>query len=342
MGQRLSHQLQKLAFFRLLLLKGRISRRKLVNMAANRVAWYRRSAVAAASPTVALLDASSHCTMHCVTCRHAPDDLIDITGQSEQSPGLGSMDFDRYCDIIDDLQHELLLATLYATGEPLLNRHIVDMVRYASDRGVATMLSSNGMLLDAVLAENLLNAGLDYMKVAVSGYTQSVYGVYHRGGDVDRVLANIAAFELARRRLGLRCLVVVDYVLFEHNRHEEAAVRRFCREHGIRFSLRYGRVFPGTGVESPAESRGHYRPRATACDWLWNIMTVCADGRSVPCCQFATAAEPFVAGEAGESVSAVWNGEVYQELRRVHGAAGRSASLPLCRACFYADIDFQS
>lgn len=297
--------------------------------------------MAGAAPTVALLDASSFCNMYCITCRNTPDDLIDITGQTDRNPALGILDFARYCMIIDDFQWDMLLATLYATGEPLLNSRIVEMVRYAADRGVATMIASNGMLLDERLAENLLTAGLDYMKIAISGYTQAVYGVYHRGGDVVAVLENIARFERIRRRLGVRCMVVVDYVLFEHNRCEVGAVRRFCRENGLSFSLRYGRVYDNSGVMSPVESRRHYTPRTSPCDWLWNIMTVCADGCAVPCCQYATAAIPVVVGDVTESAAAIWNGEMYREIRRVH-AAGRSASQPLCRACFYADIDFQS
>lgn len=280
--------------------------------------------------------------MHCVTCRNAPDSLIDITSHGGGAPSLGCLDFSRYCCIIDDLKDDLLLATLYVTGEPLLNHRVVEMTRYAADRGVATMISSNGMLLNGSLAERLLVAGLDYLKVAVSGMTQSTYGMYHRGGDVVTVLANIANFEQTRRRLGSRCMVVLDYILFEHNRHELPAARRFCREHGIHFFLRYGRVLPGSGLSSPAESKGHYMPRTTACDWLWNIMTVCADGRAVPCCQFATAVEPLIVGKEGEVAAAIWNGPVYQRLRQIHGTAGRCASLPLCRTCFYSDIDFQS
>jgi radical SAM protein with 4Fe4S-binding SPASM domain len=137
--------------------------------------------------------------------------------------------------------------------------------------------------------------------------------------------------------------VVVDYVLFEHNRHEEKAVRRFCHDNGIVFTLRYGRTFVDSGVSSPSESRCHYTPKITPCDWAWGVMVVCHDGRVVPCCQFATCAEsPLVMGDAGdESAVAVWNGPLYRSFRRTQASGGRR-SLPLCSNCFYSGIDFQS
>jgi len=341
--QRLNHQKQRILLLWLLLRKGRVSLRKLRNAFANTVAFRRRSEVAGHAPTLALLDVSSHCNMYCVTCRRSRADLIDISGQTELKTPLGSMTMECFSSIVDDLHRDTLLVSLYATGEPLLNRRVADMVSYASRRGLATMLSTNGMLLDREVSEKILRAGIDYCKVAVSGFTQDVYGVYHRGGDVAKVLANIAGFEDERRRLGLRCMVVVDYVLFEHNRHEEMAVRRFCREHGLQFTLRYGRTFEDSGVSSPAESRVHYLPRNTPCDWVWKIMVFCHDGRAVPCCQFATCAvSPFVMG-TGEDNSAIsiWNGMQYREFRRIQATHGRKA-LPLCRDCFYSGIDFQS
>lgn len=341
--QRVQHQKQRLLLLWLLLRKGRLSFRKVRNALANSVSFRRRAEVAGRAPTLALLDISNRCNMYCVTCRRSCSDLIDISGQIELKTELGSMTMARFNRIIDELHRDTLLVSLYATGEPLLNTQASAMVGYASQRGLATMLSTNGMLLDAEMSEKLLRAGIDYCKVAVSGFTQDVYGVYHRGGEVAKVLGNIARFEKIRQSLGMRCMVVVDYILFEHNRHEEQAVRSFCREHGIIFTLRYGRVFEDSGISSPSESAKHYLPRTAPCDWLWNIMVFCHDGRAVPCCQFATCADsPYVMGIGGdENAVTIWNGRQYRELRRQQASHGRG-TLPLCRDCFYSGIDFQS
>lgn len=340
---RLQHHFQKLALFLLLLRKGRLSLRKLRNLYVNATAYRRRAETSGAAPAVVLFDVSNRCNLHCLTCRSSTTTVVDLSGQTEKPVKLGDMQLDRYMAIIDDLCQDMLLATLYVSGEPLLNREIVAMVAHTSARGVASMISTNGMLLTESLSSSLLEAGLDYLKVAVSGFTQDVYGVYHQGGDIKKILENVARFERLSRESGKRCLVVMDYILFEHNRHEEAAVRRYCRENNIRFSLRYGRTLAGSELLSPAESREHYQPKRTPCDWLWKIMVFCHDGRAVPCCQFATCAESsFVLGNGGESAATqIWNGEEYRELRRTHALRGRKG-LPLCDSCFYAGVDFQS
>ena len=341
--QRLRHLSHRFLFIGTLLLKGRLSWRKLHNYFASARAYRNLSELSGEAPAVVLFDVSNRCNLHCMTCRRSPTDIVDLSGQTEESVKLGDLALDRYKCIIDDLHLDLLLATLYVSGEPLLNREIVAMVAHSSRRGVASMLSTNGMLLNESLSTGLLDAGLDYLKVAVSGFTQDVYGVYHQGGDVVKVLENVANFERIRRQLGKRCLVVIDYILFEHNRHQEGNVRRFCRENGISFSLRHGRTLAGSELKSPAESRAHYQPKTGPCDWLWKIMVFCHDGRAVPCCQFATCADsPLVMGIGGETSAAkIWNGDKYRELRRVHALKGRKG-LPLCDDCFYSGIDFQS
>ncbi len=341
--QNLSHLLLKMVFFRLLLLKGRVTVRKLRTLTENACAYRRRAETAGASPTVALFDVSNRCNLFCPTCRRSRTDVVDLSGQTAEQTGLGELSLERFVRIIDDLHRDLLLATLYVSGEPLLNSDLGEMVAHAGRRGVATMLSTNGMLLDGAMSERLLDAGLDYLKVAVSGFTQDVYGIYHRGGDIETVLRNLAAFERLRRQLGKRCLVVLDYILFEHNRHQVGDLRRFCREHGIIFSLRYGRVLAGSSLESPPESREHYLPKQRPCDWLWKIMVFCHDARAVPCCQFATCAtSPLVMGHGDdEPAGAIWNGPSYRELRRQQARGGRRG-LPLCENCFYSGIDFQS
>lgn len=341
--QRLHHQYHRILFVYLLMLKRRLTWRKVANLLANSRRYAQLSPAAGASPSVVLFDTTNRCNLRCQTCRRSQTDIVDLSGQTEKPVHLGDMTLCIYERIIDDLHRDMLLATLYVSGEPLLNKDIVAMVSYSSRKNVASMISTNGMQLDGRLSAALLEAGLDYLKVAVSGFTQDVYGVYHQGGDVVKVLENVANFERIRRKLGKRCMVVVDYILFEHNRHQVADIKQFCRSNGISSSVRYGRTLEGSGLLSPVESGDHYLPKTKPCDWLWKIMVFCADGRAVPCCQFATCAEsPFVMGSGGsEGAAEIWNGELYQRLRRLHAHRGRRG-LPLCGNCFYSDIDFQS
>jgi MoaA/NifB/PqqE/SkfB family radical SAM enzyme len=54
-------------------------------------------------------------------------------------------------------------------GEPLLHPEIDSMVRYAAGRGVRSMLTTNGTLLDEPMAQRLLASGLDRLTISVDG-----------------------------------------------------------------------------------------------------------------------------------------------------------------------------
>lgn len=341
------HRIERLrsqfALGAVLLSKGRITLRKIINTLHNSLAFILRLKKSGKSPSVALFDISSHCNLYCVTCRNSRTDLIDMMGQTEEKIILGNLELERFCKIIDDVYMELLLAALYTSGEPLLNKHIYDMVAYCNKKGVATMISSNGMLATPDVAEKLLKSGLDYFKVAVSGFTQDVYHTYHRGGEISTILENMVAFSSLRKELGIACMLVIDYIVFEHNQHQVDLIREFCKKHDLTFSVRYGRVLPESGLQRLPESEELFLPKSGACDWLWKIMSFCTDGRSVPCCRFATSANsPFVFGIGGDqNVQSIWNNEAYRKFRDTHTRFGRT-KLPMCNDCFYSGIDFQS
>jgi MoaA/NifB/PqqE/SkfB family radical SAM enzyme len=66
---------------------------------------------------------------------------------------------------------------LFANGEPLLNKNILEMVHYAKQSGVAEKLemTTNGSLLDNRIAENLCTAGMDIINISINGINEKQY-----------------------------------------------------------------------------------------------------------------------------------------------------------------------
>ena len=113
----------------------------------------------------------------------------------------GSMSFDTFRVLVDDLP-DLEKLTLQGLGEPLLNPDLLAMVRYASARGVRVGFNSNGTLLTERKAEQLIDAGLDWLHVSVDGARRETYA-YVRGRDeLDRVARHAAGLARVKERLG--------------------------------------------------------------------------------------------------------------------------------------------
>ena len=87
------------------------------------------------------------------------------------------MSLDLFKKIVDDLREfdaKLKLLSLYKDGEPLLNKHFPEMVRYARDAGIADRIwtKTNGSMLTPELNERIVDAGLDMICIS-AGRRQS-------------------------------------------------------------------------------------------------------------------------------------------------------------------------
>lgn len=73
--------------------------------------------------------------------------------------------FERFLDRNPGLEFVLL----FQWGEPLLVKQLPDMIALATGRGVRTMITTNGTLLDESWCERLLDAGLTRLTMSVDG-----------------------------------------------------------------------------------------------------------------------------------------------------------------------------
>lgn len=101
------------------------------------------------------------------------------TGE-KQSYKKQTMPFELYKKIIDDLSkfpERLKMIRLVAHGEPLLNPHFTDMVRYTKKAGVCNWIETitNGSRLTPELNDEFAASGLDRIRISVEAPTEEGY-----------------------------------------------------------------------------------------------------------------------------------------------------------------------
>ncbi|MCK4462828.1 MAG: radical SAM protein, partial [Candidatus Omnitrophica bacterium] len=89
-------------------------------------------------PKIIVVETTNRCMLKCPTCP---------TAHAMKRP-LGDMSLDTFKRILDQINWKLQKLELGYSGEPLLNRNIIDMVRLVKRRGFYTGFDSNGMLLE--------------------------------------------------------------------------------------------------------------------------------------------------------------------------------------------------
>lgn len=130
------------------------------------------------TPFVLFVDPASTCNFRCTFCPTGDRELIRSTGRWQ-----GAMDFDVYRKVIDDLKdfdQPLKVLRLYKEGEPLLNKRLPDMIRYAKESGCVDYIdtTTNGYLLTPERSRELVASGLDRINISVDGLSDADFMKY--------------------------------------------------------------------------------------------------------------------------------------------------------------------
>jgi hypothetical protein len=237
------------------------------------------------------------------------------------------MDEALFAKIVDEISPYSELVYLYGTGESLLHDKLYNYTRYAHDHGLATCLSTNGMLMDRASAESLLDCGLDFLIVALDGGTKQTYESIRLKGNFDRVIGNIKKLLRLKARMGSKTHVCLQMIYMEKNAHEvELFKGLFSQEEKRQISqMRFKPLFETYALKN--NKMKHTRP----CYWLWNMLFVAWNGQAGLCCMDYDAS--YDLGDLRtESVAEVWAGEQVLELRRRHKSLAYD-DMKLCSTC---------
>lgn len=327
----------------LLLAKGKLSLRKIANLAHCYIAYWFKWDRSGETPFIINFELSNHCNESCVFCRSASGKIFDQSPKSTGEPiPKGTMRLEVFQDIVRQAKGTLLMAVPYVNGEPFIYKKLGEALRTAKECNVATMIASNGIMLDEENINKVLDNDLDFIKVHISGYTNDVHQIQHRIGDVEAIKNNLKMLAKMVREREARILVLVDYILYKHNAHQLDLFRDFARECGFLFSARPGNPRGMEGMEAAQPLRIQSTTHIP-CDWLWKALTVNWNGDLLPCCDHAVWSDAKGYGEhmPGETdLLGVWNGREVIGMRTTHRERGR-APIAICSECKRTGIEFK-
>jgi MoaA/NifB/PqqE/SkfB family radical SAM enzyme len=120
---------------------------------------------------------TTHCNFKCVYCAHT----LGLEKMCEQYDFVTqNMDMDTYYLIIEQMKafpRPVKLLSLTGQGEPLINKNIAEMVKLAKQAGVAKRIEilTNAALLTNDMSDQLINAGLDGLRISLQGMSSEKY-----------------------------------------------------------------------------------------------------------------------------------------------------------------------
>lgn len=265
-------------------------------------------------PSVVGIETTGRCNLDCIMCPR-----IKMTRQA------GDMEPSLFEKIIDDISGRVEFVWLQDYGEPLLNKNIFRMIRYAKKRGLSTGISTNATALTGDAAENILSSGLDYIIFAFDGATKETYEKIRKGADYAAVKQNIERFLAKKTEQDAEIFTAVQCIYMEETEREIDDFMAAWDTEGVD-GIRV-RQLTFSGNKDKFRNTLHGRP----CYWLWSDPHIKWDGTVVPCCQDVNAEYPL-GNISEEPLGVLWNSDKMLWLRERH-ISGKQGEIPLCRDC---------
>jgi len=349
---------RKASLARFIFPTGKVAKR-LTNIARNEWEFRTGKAKLRSIPYVLFLDVACMCTLKCPLC---------YLGQGRKGRTKGKMSMETFQRAIDEFQDYSVAAHLYIRGEPLLNKHLPEMVAYAEGAHLLTSISTNLNLLDADFAGQLIDSGLKKIVVSLDGASEETYKTYRVGGDFDRVLDNIRMLnELKKQRGTVFPRIILQFLIFKFNLHEVPKVRQLAESLGVELSLQQGCLGgpgyePFTGKHSPelidrwivrpevllralGTPEGHpglffdyYGSEESLCDercfFLWKTAYINWDGSVSPCC-FVYQEDRDFGNIHQERFRKIWNNTKFQHARSLFldSSSSQEEKSIICDSC---------
>ena len=159
-------------------------------------------------PVSISFEPTTSCNLRCPEC---PSGLRAFTRPT------GMLKEDFFSKTVDQISKDLLYLVFYFQGEPYLNPGFLDMVRYASSKGIYTATSTNAHYLNDANAKKTVESGLDRLIISIDGTTQDVYQQYRVGGNLNKVLEGARNIVKWKRELKSKTPFVFFQFLVVHH-----------------------------------------------------------------------------------------------------------------------------
>jgi len=273
------------------------------------------------TPITISVEPTTACNLRCPECP---------SGLRSFSRPTGNLKEDFFRKTIDELYRELMYLIFYFQGEPYINPKFLDMVKYANDKGIYTITSTNGHFLNDKNAEQTILSGLDRLIISVDGTTQEVYENYRKTGKLETVLQGARNVVKWKKKLkSATPHIVFQFLVVKPNEHQIPEIYKLAEEIGIdEVKLKSAQVYDyenGNPLIPTIDKYARYRQNEEGkfevknellnqCWKLWHSCVITWDGMVVPCC-FDKDAIHRLGDLKKDSFKDLWQGELYQEFR---------------------------
>lgn len=194
---------------------------------------------------VIVWNVTKSCNLKCLHCY----------AQAEQGNSQDETSTTKAREIIQDLADFGVPVILFSGGEPLVRKDIFELAELAVSKGMRTVISTNGTLIDRSTARNLKSIGLSYVGISLDG-GESVHDRF-RGvpGTFKKAMQGLENCQREDLKVGLR------FTIYKDNFQEIPKLFHLIKERDIPRVCFYHLVYAGRGTTLINKDLDHLQTR---------------------------------------------------------------------------------
>ncbi|MCJ2164128.1 MULTISPECIES: radical SAM protein [unclassified Pseudodesulfovibrio] len=225
-----------------------------------------------------------------------------------------------------DLMPNLEVISLYMDGEPFLDKKIAERIAKCKELRLPHVgFSSNGSLLTRKAAYDVLKAGMDWIAISLDSMDAASYEGNRIGLNHADVVANIHGLIEERKSLNKNLEISLRFLDFPGNNQTFSEYKTYWEQ----YLLDTDKI-----VYCPCHNWGEGEAKkviTTKCIHPFKNMVVLNNG-VVPMCCVDYNAETPMGTVPDQTLSEIWNGELFKHIR-MHHEAGTRDRIDRCRGC---------
>jgi MoaA/NifB/PqqE/SkfB family radical SAM enzyme len=266
------------------------------------------------------LELSAACNMKCPMC-------YTTTTEFKTNVPHVNMDFDLFRKIVDELaRNHVYSIRLSWRGEPTLNRHFMDCIRYARKVGIKEIDSlSNGLRLSPEMFEELVDLQMDWLTISFDG-VGSTYEAIRAPAKYDEMVAKIRGYaETKKRKRSVKPVIRIQGVW--------PAIAENPNEYFDVFEPLADEVSVNTLLDYLHNDNEIQYIKNYVCPVPFQRLVIGSDGRAFMCINDELGRHP-VGDTRLQSVSQIWTGQAMQRVRDIHKQQRGYSELAACKDCY--------
>ncbi|MDX8551885.1 SPASM domain-containing protein [Methanospirillum sp. J.3.6.1-F.2.7.3] len=289
------------------------------------------------TPYSIIITPSSLCNFRCLYCIHSSIEKIEDLSFKKEKLDWGS--FLKISQQILEFPQKIKAIHFHGWGEPLLNKNVYRMIKHLKEKKCAEKINliTNGVLLNRKNSLELIESGVDTIKISLQGInTEKYFLTSNVDVNFENLIKNIEYLYLNKKN----CEIYVKIADISLDKNQEDAFFKIFENITDRMFIEFIRPVRNNCsndkmevIEKSINMYGDPIPPFLVCPLPFYMLHITSSGDVLPCCNYL---DPVSLGNIKEkSLKEIWESQKRNEFLTMLLTKKKNLQddYPICNGC---------